>query len=626
MADLVDLAFREFPSYGPRCGHRLVPRSIPGFPPIQFCIWGVLGIDERVVLVVLPDQGGVLTVRAPKASSPIQLLQQAGREDLSEAISDRRLHITASGRPCQPTDAFVVQAHEVFRVVRGPPPVRAQSTYLRRWALPPPQSLPCLGTRQISDAEADGTICIHQVGASHFVLPIPHTLRAIQASAFAAAVAGGSPHALLRFPLASPLVAGTMPHAVLATRPNVAGQGYAIVDMQRVLRPPIAPFITVPVPSIITQPLVIEQLGSIAAHMRAAASFYVDGELLGSGISIVSMACTITLFGYNAFPSSDNVFPAVLDTMDALSDRGGFRSFFSRPRCTSTSTTTTFVPGATEAACSSNQPEDRAPRRATGSAINPELLDFLRDEAALTRISVDERLNAYTLFDSVLQTRLAPKGAHWNYVDCLADARQHFTHLGPEPELRFLRDTVDGLPVPQIVATPSAVSHRVSAFPVDARPAGRGICILDVPHTATPFSVAYQAAGACQMTGLHQQIARRNCVMRGRGQDLPPHDAMTHIDSATVWFVEDLPRLSLASQFHIQESALEALREARDLQHSFFEHEEPVPVMLHVPDIPPLQMFVPKECSAELLHSLAIETLGTPKPSLAFARRLSKGD
>ena len=200
MADLVELAFREFPAFGPRCGHRSLPRSVPGFPPIQFCIWGTLGIDERVVLVVLPDQGARV-VRAPRSSSPVQLLQLAACDDLSEQVKNRRLHVVADGRPCQPTDTFVVQAHGVFRVARGPPPARARNAFLRRSAQPPPQSC------QVTDAESNGTICVHRVGAAPTVLPVPCTLRAVQASGFAAAVTGGDPHAMLRFPLASPLMA-----------------------------------------------------------------------------------------------------------------------------------------------------------------------------------------------------------------------------------------------------------------------------------------------------------------------------------------------------------------------------------------------------------------------------------
>ena len=630
MADLVDLAFREFPALGPRCGHRLPTRSLPGFPPIQFCIWGTTGIDDRVILIVLPDQGGVRTVRAPRSSSPVQLLQLAGCSDFSEGIQNRQLHVVAGGRPCQPNDPFVVQAFDTIRIVRGPPPVRAQGAHLRRWAQPPPSSLPCIPTCQVSDEEANGTLYIHRIGEAPTVLPIPHTLRAIQASGFAVAVVGGEPHALLRFPLASPLAAGTMPHAVLATRPPTTGHGFAIVDLRRVLRPPLAPFVTIAVPSIITQSVVIERLGSIASHMRAAASFYIDGELLGSGASTVSMACTITLFGYNAFPFPDHASPALLDTVDALSVRGGFRSFFFRPRGLATSTSTTTVPWYPPSAASSSSPPGLRiggldTTQEASQATNPALLDFLRDERAIDRVEVNQRQEAYTLFDSVLQTRLVAKQRNWDYLDCLADARRHFLHLGPDPELRVIRDAINGLPNPQIAATPRTVCHRVAAFPVDVRPAGRGICVLDIPQLATPFSIAYQAASACQMHGLHQQIARRDCLMRCQGRDLSPHDTLADADSATVWFSGTIPRMSLASQFIVQEAMREALREARDLQHSFFEHGDPVPVMIHVPDHPPLQVFIPKECSSELLHELASDALSYFTPHRRLRLHLPGG-
>ena len=113
--------------------------------------------------------------------------------------------------------------------------------------------------------------------------------------------------------------------------------------------------------------------------------------------------------------------------------------------------------------------------------------------------------------------------------------------------------------------------------------------------------------------------------MRNRGCDLPPHEALDSADSASVWFTEDVPRLSLASQFYIQSAAQEALREARDLQHSFFVHAEPVPVMLHVPEHPPLQVFIPKECSLEYLHSHASEVLGHFAPHRRLRLHLPGG-
>ena len=54
------------------------------------------------------------------------------------------------------------------------------------------------------------------------------------------------------------------------------------------------------------------------------------------------------------------------------------------------------------------------PRVEVLQVTNPELLDFLGDELALTCISAAELPGAFKLFDAALQTRRAAKGPHEN--------------------------------------------------------------------------------------------------------------------------------------------------------------------------------------------------------------------
>ena len=72
LADLVHRAFGQFPRLGPRCGHRLLRRPIPGFPNLQVCIWDNLEPDRRV-LQFLAGPGDVWTIRCPSVASPCEL-------------------------------------------------------------------------------------------------------------------------------------------------------------------------------------------------------------------------------------------------------------------------------------------------------------------------------------------------------------------------------------------------------------------------------------------------------------------------------------------------------------------------------------------------------------------------
>ena len=51
VTDLVIAAIEQFPELGPYTGHRVLARPVPGLPPIQVCLWRVLGVGERVLLV-----------------------------------------------------------------------------------------------------------------------------------------------------------------------------------------------------------------------------------------------------------------------------------------------------------------------------------------------------------------------------------------------------------------------------------------------------------------------------------------------------------------------------------------------------------------------------------------------
>ena len=632
MADLVALAFQLFPALGPRCGHRILQRPIAGLPPIQVCIWGTIGFDERVVQLVLDDEEHtVYTVRTSPAHTPVQLAEAAAGQALSQRLQQRRAHITADGKPCQPNEALAARTCDILRIVAGPPPTRMIGALARRWAMPIPHILPCITTEDVTDAEAISAISVHLPEAAHHLLHIAHWHCPSTAAAIAADALGCDTDARFHIPPTSPLMHGTPPHIVLAGDPSPFS-AFAILDLRRVLVPPIAPFITVPVSGIITQQSIMEALACISGHLNPVVAMYLDGTLIGTGASATSSACTVTLIGSSTSRGLDShVYPAVLDTQQVLSHRPGFAASTARPfgmvMPTSTSTTTTCVQCGTGELAEPHADVDVTDPNAASSTsgpgphvdrvvvTNPSLPDFVRDDQAIEKIAPGELLRAFTLFDSVLQTRLAAKQLTWSLADCLHAASQHFEHLGANVHLHVIRDIVEGLPLPQIAATPASIAPRAVALPVDARATGRGICVVDAPTLATPFSVAYQVGGHCLMSGLHQQVARSDCVVRAAGRRIPPFESIDgRADTLAIWPLEVTPQTLFSRQPFTNPRWTEALQEARDLSHALFQDVDEAPIMLHWPGGAPMQMHMRKTWSVEALHQEVADALAHLAP------------
>ena len=343
---------------------------------------------------------------------------------------------------------------------------------------------------------------------------------------------------------------------------------------------------------------ILAELSGLVHQLRPIAGMYLDGMLIGPAESTTAAACTVTLIGYSTprDPANSSVVPAVLDTCQALSERSGFRRFslsgLSLQSTSSTTTTTTFpLPdtGSQHVAAISDYwvasgSVDPPTNNVAQQATNPDLLDFLRDELAISRIRATELPGAFTLFDAALQTRLAVKGPNWGVVDCLQAARLHFAHLGQGVRLHVVRDLVEGLPSPQIAATPDRLPAHWFTLPIDARPAGRGICVIDAAGTATPFSAAFQAGSQCNYEGLHQQIARRDCVMRAARRHLQPFEEIaTRGDSVSVAFFDVPFHVELQHRDAIPARVFDAVQDLRDLANELFAQDAHAPIAVHWP-------------------------------------------
>ena len=405
---------------------------------------------------------------------------------------------------------------------------------------------------------------------------------------------------------------------------------YAICDFRRILRPPIAPFIAVEVPAIITPQVLQDALFQVLPHLGPFRAIFVDQARLDQGISIGAAACTITFVGWSpaSFSWHSTVQPAVMDTVQATGLRPGFLPTFTSARLRSESTgstttsTTMMRPSAGTGFLGSSGSSNSSPSgdhaRAQGSAsqpassndglaTNPGLLDFVEDPLAIHRVSPFELPNAFTLFDATLQTRLATRDASWSDADCFAEAFRHFTHLSAHVILNVVTDEVAGLPSPQITAIAQEDSLRSRAIPVDARSVGFGICVVNIPKSATPFTTAYLVSSHCNFRGLQHRVAKGSVSAFGRGRGLPPFVEMDlSIDSlylnTDVGFARPPQPSRAASQ-----RALELVEDLRDLYLDSLANPEELLCMVHSPTGPPLQISIQRHWSLQRIEEEAGE-------------------
>ena len=635
LAELVYRAFGQFPRLGARCGHRILSRPLPGLPPIQVCIWDNLGADQRVQVVIGDDSAEILTVRCPAVGTPLQLVTSASSNDLNAfaaSIADRTHHISGDGMPLQPTQVYLFRHFEVLRVRQGPPPTRLP-TARRFYRSPLPECLECLPGTDISDGEVLDQIVVHQQGAPPVTIQVDPVRRPALASSDATAAIGAPASWRLHFPLTAPLAAGTLPHAVLGGSINLAGGSFAICDLRRILRPPISPFITLQVPAIVTPRVLQNLLAPVLPHLAPYRAVYLDQNRLDQAASIGCTACTVTFIGWQpcSFSWQSEVMPAVLDTFLAITWRDGFLHAFARAstrsRLSDTSTTTTgsgdFPPsfvlptsttttrpsagtgslGSTESSASTDGgasvsgSASAAPHAAglpTDLTTNPDLLDFVTDPLAIHRLDPGELPKAYTLFDSVYQSRLACRDISWSAADCLVEAARQFRHLGPGAVLSVLANEVEGLPSPQIVAIAAHSHPRLKALPIDARPVGHGICVVDAPSSTTPYTAVYWATSLCPLHGLPPRVARGTISVRAFGRHLPPFvEVAWQVDSICLCS-DSVPFAPISRSTAPPSAAAEIILDVRDLAAETFLHSPEVPIMLHLPGGPPIQAFVQK--------------------------------
>ena len=162
-----------------------------------------------------------------------------------------------------------------------------------------------------------------------------------------------------------------------------------------------------------------------------------------------------------------------------------------------------------------------------------------------------------------------------------------------------------GLPSPQIIAIARTLHPRLRALPIDARPVGHGICVVDIPSVASPYTAVYWAKSVCPLVDLPPRIARGVISARAFGRHLPPFlDMVQQVSALSLWS-DSAPSFSAGRTQPSFSPALEGLQDLRDLADETFTHSGDVSAMLHLPGGPPVQVWVQRHHSLDIMEDTA---------------------
>ena len=201
--------------------------------------------------------------------------------------------------------------------------------------------------------------------------------------------------------------------------------------------------------------------------------------------------------------------------------------------------------------------------------------------------------------------------------DCYRPSLTLCIHLGPSVIVCPLAVEVDGLPTPQFTATAlqDPVTHR--SFPLDCRGLGLGICVVDAPIAATPFTLAHRAQIRCSYASLHPRVARRDATAVARHTAFLPFEALPwSVDSVALRVspsgVSFEPAPS-SSQHTVEwiHGIEDQRQEVRDMLDEQFQDGDTYLVMVHSVNSAPVSAEASRSWRAEQLADAIALALGS---------------
>ena len=241
----------------------------------------------------------------------------------------------------------------------------------------------------------------------------------------------------------------------------------------------------------------------------------------------------------------------------------------------------------------------------------PSTMDFTQWDALAVRITEQDRQQMFTLFDSVLQTRLVKRHDSWTTADCHRTALSLFPHLGPHPTVKRLAIEVAGQPRPQFVATSFQIPVVSRSFPLDCRALQFGICVVDAPVEATPFTLAFRASSQCNFRGMHPQVAQRILTAFAYSAAFTPFEPIPWAVDSICFFniAGNTPPASSSTDQTWRVDVAEQIEEVHDLLE--LTNSDDYHVMVHRPGIAPLAVEASRTWNAVRLADAISEAVGT---------------
>ena len=240
-------------------------------------------------------------------------------------------------------------------------------------------------------------------------------------------------------------------------------------------------------------------------------------------------------------------------------------------------------------------------------------MDFTQGGPHAARLSTEDFQQTFTLFDSVLQTRLVKRRSAWNVADCYRVASSLFPHLGPQPTVRKLDIEIVGLPRPQFAATAAQDSALLRSFPVDCRALQRGICVVNAPMAVSPFTLAHRTYERCQYQGIHAQVAKRSVTAYAHSAAFLPFEPLPQtVDSVCLYNIADNTPPSLPStDLSWRADVIEQIVEVQDMLEDVLRDSDVFQVMVHRPGMAPMEVDASRIWNAGQLADAISAAVGT---------------
>ena len=151
------------------------------------------------------------------------------------------------------------------------------------------------------------------------------------------------------------------------------------------------------------------------------------------------------------------------------------------------------------------------------------------------------------------------------------------------------------------------------SFPLDCRALQFGICVVDAPMEATPFTLAVRTSSQCNFRGLHPQVAQRILTAFAHSAAFAPFEPIPWAIDSIRFFntAGNTPPASSSTDLTWRVGVAKQIEEVHDLLELTFQNSDDYLVMVHRPGIAPMAVEASRTWSAARLADAISEAVGT---------------